>query len=74
MIRVASVTLLAVMLLAGSCATTPTAVVDSFCLTNSPLMPKDRTVSDYISDNDPRLAEGLIAHNLYGEERCGWKF
>lgn len=71
--RVALMIALAGLLSAGMCATSPT-VTNDFCLVNSPMMPVDRSVSDYISDNDVRLAESLIAHNLYGERECGWKF
>jgi len=68
--------MLAGTLSAGMCVTSPAPVTsqNNFCAVNSPLMPVDRTVSDYISDNDARLAEGLIAHNRYGETECGWTF
>jgi hypothetical protein len=65
---------LVVMLSAASCATIPGTVTNDFCLVNTPLMPTNRIVSDYISDQDPRLAEGLISFNRFGEQECGWKF
>jgi len=74
--RAALMVLLAGTLSAGSCVTSqsPVTSANSFCLLNSPLMPVNRAVSDYIADNDARLAEGLIAHNTYGERECGWTF
>jgi len=71
--RLALMLLVVGLLSAGSCVT-PGAVTNDFCLVNTPLMPKDRTVSDYLSDNDPRLAEGLIGYNTYGERECSWSF
>ena len=38
------------------------------------LMPLNSEVSDWISDNDPKLAEGLIAHNRHGERQDCWEF
>ena len=72
--RVGLILLVAGVLLVASCGTTPTVVTNDWCLVNTPLGPKDRTVSDYISDNDPVLADGLIVYNRYGEQECGWKF
>ena len=72
--RVVWMTLLVGTLSAGSCLTTAPVTGNDFCLVNSPMMPKDRAVSDYISDNDPRLAEGLIVYNTFGERECEWRF
>jgi len=40
----------------------------------APIVPDTVEVSDYISENDPRLADALIVHNTLGERNCEWKF
>ena len=71
--RAVLMTLLAGLLSAGSCLTIRTETGD-FCVVARPLVPNSAVVSDYLNDNDPRLAEGLISHNVYGERRCNWRF
>jgi hypothetical protein len=60
----------AVGLLAGSCASPP----GDFCDVAEPKHYATDQVADYVSDNDPKLADDIASENIYGERNCGWKF
>lgn len=36
-----------------------------------PQRPKGSTV-DYLYANDPAFADSVLAHNLHGQQVCGW--
>ena len=63
--------MLAVMSLAASCAGTNSG---DFCGVASPGYLASDAVADFIHENDPQHEKWLIAHNSFGEDKCGWKF
>ena len=78
--RIELILLLAVTALAGSCGASDlfafksVTITGDFCILAAPMVPDTPEISDYIADNDPRLADSMIVHNTLGERQCDWKF
>ena len=64
-------TLIALASFTVSCATKTSG---DFCGVAVAMIPDTPEVADYIDANDPRLSRSMIAHNIYGERKCDWKF
>jgi hypothetical protein len=61
--------LLALLLMLGVASCQSGAVVDDFCLLNSPTRP---TQAQIAAMSDAQVAQAL-ARNKLGQKRCGWK-